>query len=81
MNTIRRGIGIVFQSFNLFPHMTVLRNVTLAPRKVLGLPKDEAEARANDLLVRFGLADKQNEFPTGSPAASSSARRSCARSR
>ncbi len=63
VNTIRRGIGIVFQSFNLFPHMTVLRNVTLAPRKVLGLPKDEAEARAHDLLVRFGLADKQNEFP------------------
>ena len=63
VNTIRRGIGIVFQSFNLFPHMTVLRNVTLAPRKVLGLPKEEAEARARDLLVRFGLADKQDEFP------------------
>ena len=63
VNTIRRGIGIVFQSFNLFPHMTVLRNVTLAPRKVLGLPKEEAEARARELLVRFGLADKQDEFP------------------
>jgi len=63
VNTIRRGIGIVFQSFNLFPHMTVLRNVTLAPRKVLGLPKEEAEARARDLLIRFGLADKQDEFP------------------
>ena len=63
VNTIRRGIGIVFQSFNLFPHMTVLRNVTLAPRKVLGLPKEEAETRARDLLVRFGLADKQDEFP------------------
>jgi polar amino acid transport system ATP-binding protein len=63
VNTIRRGIGIVFQSFNLFPHMTVLRNVTLAPRKVLGLRKEEAEARARELLVRFGLADKQDEFP------------------
>ena len=63
VNTIRRGIGIVFQAFNLFPHMTVLRNVTLAPRKVLGFSKEEAEARARELLVRFGLADKQDEFP------------------
>jgi polar amino acid transport system ATP-binding protein len=63
VNVVRRGIGIVFQSYNLFPHMTVLRNVTLAPRKVLGLPKEEAEARARELLARFGLADKQDEFP------------------
>jgi polar amino acid transport system ATP-binding protein len=63
LNRIRRRIGIVFQSFNLFPHMTVLRNVTLAPHKALGLGKAEAEARALELLTRFGLADKRDEYP------------------
>ena len=63
VNSVRRGIGIVFQAYNLFPHMSVLKNVTLAPRKVLGLPRDEAEARAKELLARFGLADKQDEYP------------------
>ena len=63
VNSVRRGIGIVFQAYNLFPHMSVLKNVTLAPRKVLGLPRDEAEARAQELLARFGLADKQDEYP------------------
>jgi polar amino acid transport system ATP-binding protein len=63
MNRIRRRIGIVFQSFNLFPHMSVLANVTLAPRKVLHLPPGEAEQRATALLERFGLADKRAEFP------------------
>ncbi len=63
VNALRRGIGIVFQSFNLFPHMSVLENVTLAPRKALGLPKAEAEARADELLRRFGLADKREEYP------------------
>jgi polar amino acid transport system ATP-binding protein len=63
VNALRRGIGIVFQSFNLFPHMSVLANVTLAPRKALGLPKREAEARAEELLARFGLADKRDEYP------------------
>jgi polar amino acid transport system ATP-binding protein len=63
VNRIRRRIGIVFQAFNLFPHMTVLRNVTLAPREVLGLPRKEAEARAVELLARFGLADKAHDFP------------------
>jgi polar amino acid transport system ATP-binding protein len=62
-NRVRRGIGIVFQAFNLFPHMTVLRNVTLAPREVLGLSRAEAEARALDLLERFGLADKRDDYP------------------
>jgi polar amino acid transport system ATP-binding protein len=62
-NRVRRGIGIVFQAFNLFPHMTVLRNVTLAPREVLGLSRVDAEARALDLLGRFGLADKRDEYP------------------
>jgi polar amino acid transport system ATP-binding protein len=63
VNRIRRRIGIVFQAFNLFPHMSVLDNVTLAPRKVLGLAPREAAARAVALLERFGLADKQPEFP------------------
>ena len=63
VNRIRRSIGIVFQSFNLFPHMTVLRNITLAPQKALKLSKAEAEARAVELLERFGLADKRNEYP------------------
>ena len=63
VNSVRRRIGIVFQSFNLFPHMNVLRNVTLAPRDVLGLPKADADARALELLDRFGLADKRLEFP------------------
>jgi polar amino acid transport system ATP-binding protein len=63
VNRIRRRIGIVFQAFNLFPHMSVLANVTLAPRKVLGLGKGEAEARATELLERFGLADKRLDYP------------------
>jgi polar amino acid transport system ATP-binding protein len=63
VDKVRRGIGIVFQAFNLFPHMTVLRNITLAPHKVLGLSRDLAEARADELLDRFGLADKRDEYP------------------
>ena len=62
-NLLRRDVGIVFQSFNLFPHMTVLRNITLAPREVLGLSKGEAEARAMALLERVGLADRAGEYP------------------
>jgi polar amino acid transport system ATP-binding protein len=60
---IRRRIGIVFQAFNLFPHMTVLRNVTLGPRKALRLPAADAEREALALLDRFGLADKAGEYP------------------
>ena len=63
VNRIRRRIGIVFQAFNLFPHMSVLSNVTLAPRKVLGLDRVEAEARATELLERFGLGPKRNDYP------------------
>ncbi|HYP23410.1 MAG TPA: amino acid ABC transporter ATP-binding protein, partial [Actinomycetota bacterium] len=63
VNRIRRNIGIVFQAFNLFPHMTVLRNVTLAPRKVLGKSRQEAEAEGLELLERFGLSDKRDEYP------------------
>jgi polar amino acid transport system ATP-binding protein len=60
---VRRHIGIVFQAFNLFPHMSVLRNVTLAPRRVLGMPQAVAEERARELLARFGLAEKVEEYP------------------
>ncbi len=60
---VRRGIGIVFQAYNLFPHMTVLRNVTLAPREVLKLSRPEAEARALELLGRFGLAQRRDDYP------------------
>jgi polar amino acid transport system ATP-binding protein len=63
VNRVRRGIGIVFQSFNLFPHMSVLDNVTLAPRKTLGVTRAQAEAEADELLTRFGLSDKRDEFP------------------
>jgi polar amino acid transport system ATP-binding protein len=63
VNRVRRGIGIVFQAFNLFPHKSVLGNVTLGPRKALGLSKSEAEARADELLARFGLADKRDDYP------------------
>jgi len=62
-NAVRRSMGIVFQSFNLFPHMRVIDNVTLAPRQVHRLGRAEAEARARDLLERFGLADKMREYP------------------
>ena len=60
---IRRRIGIVFQSFNLFPHMTVLRNVTLGPRKVLGRSRRDSDASARAMLGRFGLADKADDYP------------------
>ena len=63
VNALRRRIGIVFQSFNLFPLMSVLENVTLAPRKALGQSRRESEAQANVLLERFGLADKRGEYP------------------
>jgi len=62
-DAVRRRIGIVFQSFNLFPHMTVLKNVALAPVKVLRQSHDRAEERSRELLERFGLADKADEYP------------------
>ena len=62
-NRVRRGIGIVFQAFNLFPHMSVLDNVTLGPRKVLGVSRSDAESEARELLARFGLSDKADEYP------------------
>jgi polar amino acid transport system ATP-binding protein len=63
VNALRRKIGIVFQAYNLFPHMTVMQNVTLAPRKTLGLSRSQSEARARELLSRIGLLDKADEYP------------------
>jgi polar amino acid transport system ATP-binding protein len=60
---VRRDIGMVFQAYNLFPHLTVLDNCTLAPRRVHGVPKAEAEQRARDLLEQFGLADQAEKHP------------------
>ena len=63
VNALRKKIGIVFQAYNLFPHMTVLQNVMLAPRKARGVSRDEAELRARNLLQRIGLEEKADEFP------------------
>jgi polar amino acid transport system ATP-binding protein len=63
VNTVRQRIGIVFQSFNLFPHMTVLRNVSLGPVEALGLSREAAVTHAEELLERFGLIDKRDEYP------------------
>ena len=63
VNALRADVGIVFQSYNLFPHMSVLDNVSLAPRKVLKLSRDEAAERGYALLNRIGLADKAYEYP------------------
>ncbi len=63
VDDVRREVGIVFQSFNLFPHMTVMKNITLAPMRVLGQRKNYAEAGAMALLERIGLAEKANEYP------------------
>ena len=64
LNRLRRKIGIVFQQFNAFPHLTVLENVTLAPRKVLGLPRAQADAIAVKQLTHVGLADKLSVYPS-----------------
>jgi polar amino acid transport system ATP-binding protein len=63
VNRLRREVGIVFQSFNLFPHMSVIENVTLSPMKVLGFSRAEARERAMTLLSRIGLEAKANEYP------------------
>ncbi len=63
VNAIRKKVGIVFQSFNLFPHMTVIRNVTISPLKVLGMSQRDAVDRAQELLARFGLAEKATDYP------------------
>ncbi|BFH70918.1 MAG: ectoine/hydroxyectoine ABC transporter ATP-binding protein EhuA [Paenibacillus dendritiformis] len=63
LHNVRGKIGMVFQHFHLFPHMTILRNVTEAPVHVLGWSKEEAEARALEMLAKVGLADKVDEYP------------------
>ncbi|PZU62491.1 MAG: ectoine/hydroxyectoine ABC transporter ATP-binding protein EhuA, partial [Rhizobium sp.] len=63
LRQIRNHVGMVFQSFNLFPHMTVLRNIVEAPVRVLGIARGEAEARAIELLKMVGLADKKDHYP------------------
>ncbi|NQW73518.1 MAG: amino acid ABC transporter ATP-binding protein [Actinobacteria bacterium] len=63
LDIVRRRIGIVFQSYNLFPHMTVLDNIALAPRKVLGRSRSESTEQAKALLARFGLESKSDEYP------------------
>ncbi|MEO7131755.1 MAG: amino acid ABC transporter ATP-binding protein [Dermatophilaceae bacterium] len=63
LNQLRRNVGIVFQSYNLFPHMSVLDNITLAPTMVGGVKRNVAEAKAIELLGQIGLADKPNAFP------------------
>jgi polar amino acid transport system ATP-binding protein len=63
VNALRRKIGIVFQAYNLFPHMTVLQNVTLAPRQIRKLSKSQANDRAYELLERIGLRDKADAYP------------------
>ena len=63
IDRVRRHIGIVFQAYNLFPHMSVMRNITLAPRKVLGLSGNDAESEARHLLKRFGLEEKADQYP------------------
>ncbi len=64
INKVREEVGMVFQRFNLFPHMTVLQNIMLAPVKVRHEPKEEAEKAARRLLERVGLADKAENYPT-----------------
>ena len=63
INKIRQNLGMVFQQFNLFPHKTVLQNLTMAPIKLRGMPKKEAETLAMDLLKRVGIGDKANVYP------------------
>jgi ABC-type polar amino acid transport system ATPase subunit len=63
IDRLRQKVGMVFQQFNLFPHMSVLQNVCIAPQKVLKLPRDEVEARAKELLGKVGMLDKVDEYP------------------
>ncbi len=64
INRLRQKMGMVFQQFNLFPHMTIMKNLTLAPTRLLGKSKEEAENKAMELLERVGLADRADSYPT-----------------
>jgi len=64
INLMRRKMGMVFQQFNLFPHMTILKNLTIAPMKLLKMSKEDAEKKAMQLLARVGLADRANAYPS-----------------
>jgi len=64
INKVRQKMGMVFQQFHLFPHLTVLENITIAPRKIKNMPVDEANKLANDLLAKVGLLDKVTEYPS-----------------
>jgi len=64
VNLMRQKMGMVFQQFNLFPHMTILKNMTIAPMKLLKKPREEAEARARGLLAKVGLADRADAYPS-----------------
>jgi polar amino acid transport system ATP-binding protein len=66
LTNLRRTAGMVFQSFNLFPHLTVLRNISIAQERVLGRPREEADKRSRELLARVGLAEKADTYPTRS---------------
>ncbi len=63
INKVREGMGMVFQHFNLFPHLSIMDNITLAPIKVKNMPKEEAEEKARELLEKVGLLDKANAYP------------------
>lgn len=77
LDEVRKRVGIVFQQFNLFPHMSVLDNITLAPRKVLGMRRSDAETAARELLERFGLLAKADDYPDRLSGVSNSGWRSC----
>ena len=64
INKMRQKMGMVFQQFNLFPHMTILRNMTIGPMKLLGMSKEDAEAKAMELLEKVGLADRAEAYPS-----------------
>ena len=75
LTRMRAELGMVFQQFNLFAHMTVLDNVTLGPREVLGLSKEEAESRAMELLARVGVAEQAGKVPRAALRRAAAARR------
>ena len=77
MSKIRAEIGMVFQSFNLFPHLSAIQNVTLGPVQVRGISQKEAEERAMDLLVKVGVSEKASNYPRSALRRSAAARCHC----